>query len=144
MEYSVFFFFWEAYMKFHVKLLNDRISFFLPLLQDTVVFHSNSNICKPFFYNMIKKFIKDMNQSKGKPFSITLNIQTAPKNYIFAEWMSFSNWKLEYGTQVLPYSLWKLECLCLNILSNTTELEKRSKLMRPVWTWGFVAPTFMS
>jgi len=40
---------------------------------------------------MIKKFIKDMNQSKGKPFSITLNIQTAPKNYIFAEWMSFSN-----------------------------------------------------
>ena len=93
---------------------------------------------------MIKKFIKDMNQSKGKPFSITLNIQTAPKNYIFSEWMSFSNWKLEYGIQVLPYSLWKLECLCLNILSNTTELEKRSKLMRPVWTWGFVAPTFMS
>ena len=66
-----------------------------------------------------------MNLTKGNHFSITLN---ASKNYIFLHFFrmdEFWQFKVEYG---------KLDYFCLNILSNTTELEKRSKLMRPVWT----------
>jgi hypothetical protein len=34
----------------------------------------------------------------------------APKYLIFAEGMSFEDWKLDYETQVLKYSVKKLEC----------------------------------